>query len=192
MSAVGIFGGTFDPPHIGHLITARSVLEIRKLQKIIFIPNGISPNKKYREGACAHDRLKMLKLSIGGISNFEYSKIEIDDPEVSYTINTLRKLKNLYEEIELIIGYDNLLEFSAWKEPDEILKCAKLVVLQRNAPGKPGSKDKFYKAAVFVDTPLVEISATEIRRRVKNSLPIDFLVADKVKEYIYKFNLYKE
>jgi nicotinate-nucleotide adenylyltransferase len=98
----------------------------------------------------------------------------------------------LYEEIELIIGYDNLLEFGAWKEPDEILECAKLVVLQRNTVRKPGKKDKFYKAAVFVDTPLVEISATEIRRRVKNSLPIDYLVADKVKEYIYKFNLYKE
>ncbi|HSR18929.1 MAG TPA: nicotinate-nucleotide adenylyltransferase [Ignavibacteriaceae bacterium] len=192
MSAVGIFGGTFDPPHIGHLITARSVLEIRKLQKIIFIPNGISPNKKYRGGACAHDRLKMLKLSIEGVTHFEYSKIEIDDPEVSYTINTLRKLKNLYDEIELIIGYDNLLEFSAWKEPDEILKCAKLVVLQRNTVRKPLRKDKFYRAAVFVDTPVVEISATEIRRRVKNGLPIDYLVADKVKEYIYKFNLYKE
>lgn len=192
MSAVGIFGGTFDPPHIGHLITARTVLEIRKLKKIIFIPNGISPNKKYQGVAGVHDRLKMLMLSIEGVSNFEYSKLEIDNPEVSYTINTLRKLKNLYEEIELIIGYDNLLEFSTWKEPDEILKFAKLVVLKRNTPGKPGRKDKFYRAAVFVDTPVIEISATEIRRRVKNGLPIDFLVADKVKEYICRFNLYKE
>ncbi|HVO75562.1 MAG TPA: nicotinate-nucleotide adenylyltransferase [Ignavibacteriaceae bacterium] len=192
MNPVGIFGGTFDPPHIGHLVTAQAVLEIRKLHKIIFIPNGISPNKKYRGGACAQDRLNMLKLSIRGIPYFEYSTLEVENPEKSYTINTLQMLKNLYEKIELVIGYDNLLEFRTWKEPDEIIKLVKLVVLQRNVNSKPERKDRFYKAAAFVKTPIIEISSTEIRRRVKKGLPIDYLVADKVKEYIYKFNLYKE
>lgn len=192
MSAVGVFGGSFDPLHIGHLITAQAVLEIRKLNKIIFVPNGISPNKNYQRGAGAPDRLNMVKLSIEGIPYFEYSGIETDSPEISYTINTLRKLSSSYKNIELIIGYDNLLEFDTWKEPDEILKCAKLVVLKRNTNGKPEKQNKYYKAAVFVDTPVIEISSTEIRRRVKEGLEIRYLVADKVKEYIYKFNLYKE
>jgi nicotinate-nucleotide adenylyltransferase len=111
---------------------------------------------------------------------------------VSFTIKTVRKLKNIYGSIELIIGYDNLLEFSTWKEPDEILRYAKLIVLQRNTARKPGRKNRFYKAAVFADTPVIEVSATEIRKRVKDGLPIDYLVAGKVKEYIQKFNLYKE
>jgi len=192
MSAVGIFGGSFDPPHIGHLIAAQSVLEIRKLSKIIFIPNGISPNKNYQRGASAQDRLNMLKISIEEIPYFEYSDIEIKNPEVSYTINTLRMLRSLYEELELIIGYDNLLEFSTWKEPEEIIKCAKLAVLKRNTITESEVKDKYYNTAVFVDTPVIEISSTEIRKRIKNGLPINYLVADKVKEYIYKFNLYKE
>jgi len=192
MSAVGIFGGSFDPPHIGHLIAAQSVLEIRKLSKIIFIPNGISPNKNYQRGASAQDRLNMLKISIEEIPYFEYSDIEIKNPEVSYTINTLRMLRPLYEELELIIGYDNLLEFSTWKEPEEIIKCAKLAVLKRNTITESEIKDKYYNTAVFVDTPVIEISSTEIRKRIKNGLPINYLVADKVKEYIYKFNLYKE
>ncbi len=192
MSAVGIFGGSFDPPHIGHLIAAQSVLEIRKLSKIIFIPNGISPNKNYQRGASAQDRLNMLKISIEEIPYFEYSDIEIKNPEVSYTINTLRMLRPLYEELELIIGYDNLLEFSTWKEPEEIIKCAKLAVLKRNTITESEVKDKFYNTAVFVDTPVIEISSTEIRKRIKNGLPVNYLVADKVKEYIYKFNLYKE
>jgi len=192
MSAVGIFGGSFDPPHIGHLIAAQSVLEIRKLSKIIFIPNGISPNKNYQRGASAQDRLNMLKISIEEIPYFEYSDIEIKNPEVSYTINTLRMLRPLYEELELIIGYDNLLEFSTWKEPEEIIKCAKLAVLKRNTITESEIKDKYYNTAVFVDTPVIEISSTEIRKRIKNGLPVNYLVADKVKEYIYKFNLYKE
>jgi len=192
MSAVGIFGGSFDPPHIGHLIAAQSVLEIRKLSKIIFIPNGISPNKNYQRGASAQDRLNMLKISIEEIPYFEYSDIEIKNPEVSYTINTLRMLRSLYEELELIIGYDNLLEFSTWKEPEEIIKCAKLAVLKRNTITESEIKDKYYNTAVFVDTPVIEISSTEIRKRIKNGLPVNYLVADKVKEYIYKFNLYKE
>jgi nicotinate-nucleotide adenylyltransferase len=192
MNSVGIFGGSFDPPHIGHLITAQSVLEIRRLSKIIFIPNGISPNKNYQRGASAEDRLNMLKLSIDDIPNFEISDVEIKSSDVSYTITTLRKFRSLYNEIELIIGYDNLLEFSTWKEPEEIIKHAKLIVLRRNTNNNDEFKDNFFQAAVFVDTPVIEISSTEIRRRVKNGLPIDYLVVAKVKEYIYKFNLYKE
>jgi nicotinate-nucleotide adenylyltransferase len=192
MNSVGIFGGSFDPPHIGHLITAQSVLEIRRLSKIIFIPNGISPNKNYQRGASAEDRLNMLKLSIDDIPNFEISDVEIKSSDVSYTITTLRKFRSLYNEIELIIGYDNLLEFSTWKEPEEIIKHAKLIVLRRNTNNNDEFKDNFFQAAVFVDTPVIEISSTEIRRRVKNGLPIDYLVVAKVKEYIYKFNLYKK
>lgn len=197
MKSVGIFGGTFDPVHIGHLIAAQSVKEIRNLEKIIFIPTFISPFKKNKKISGSDHRLKMLKLAIKGIPYFEFSDFEIKSKKISYTVDTLEYLSKKYENMELIIGMDNLIDFKFWKSPERILELAKLIVLRR----KFGTnriqekkydlkKDKFYHSAVFVETPLIEISGKEIRSRIKNGLPINFLVPKNVKEYIYKSNLY--
>ncbi len=192
MKPVGIFGGTFDPIHLGHLITAQAVLELRGLEKIIFIPAFISPHKIEIRNLEAEHRLNMVKNAISGISYFEFSDIEVKRESVSYTIDTLRQLKKEYQELELIIGYDNIFDFSTWKDPDEILKLAKLIVLRRRTSIEPAQKDKYFKSAIFVDTPTIEISSSEIRQRILNDLPIDFLVPTTVKDYIFKFNLYKE
>ncbi len=192
MKPVGVFGGTFDPIHIGHLITAQAVRELRKLEKIIFIPAFISPHKAEIKSLEGKHRLNMLKLAIESSSYFEYSDIELRRGSVSYTIDTLRELKNTYDQLELIIGYDNIFDFDTWKEPDEILKLTELIVLRRKTSVEPSKKDKYFRAAVFVDTPAVEVSSSEIRQRIANNLPVDFLVPPKVKDYIYKFNLYKE
>ncbi|MDH3268489.1 MAG: nicotinate-nucleotide adenylyltransferase [Ignavibacteria bacterium] len=192
MSKVGIFGGTFDPIHLGHLITAQSVREIRNLEKIIFIPAFISPHKSDAKTSSAEDRLNMIKLAVDGIPFFDYSDMEIEKGGVSFTIDTLRELKNTYEELEFIIGYDNIFSFHTWKDPDEIMKLAKIIVLKRKSSHPPQFKNKYYHQAVFVQTRGIEISATDLRERVKNGLPINFLVPPTVMEYINKHNLYIE
>jgi nicotinate-nucleotide adenylyltransferase len=189
---VGVFGGTFDPVHYGHLITAVAVKEMRNLDKIIFIPSFIAPHKTDRISSSPKHRIEMLKMAIKDIPYFDYSDYEIKKKGVSFTIDTLKFLKNEYEDLELIIGYDNLLDFSNWKDPDEILKLIKLVVLKRKVQNEPVDKDKFYYSAEIIETPTIEISATVIRERVRNNLPVKFLVPDIVMEYINHFNLYED
>lgn len=190
MGKIGILGGTFDPVHHGHLITAQSLVELRNLEKIIFIPCYISPHKTEIIHTDPAHRLNMLKIATKNVSYFDYSAIEINRAGISYSIDTLRELYTKYPEIELIIGYDNLEKFYTWKEPDEILKLARLVVMERNIK-RDFPKDKYFKAAEFVKTPTIDIKATEIRNRVINNLPIDFLVPEEVKDYIYQQKLYK-
>jgi nicotinate-nucleotide adenylyltransferase len=192
MSKVGIFGGTFDPIHLGHLITAQSVKEIRELEKIIFIPAFISPHKSDIKTSSPEDRLKMIKLAIKNIPFFDYSDMEIKMGGVSYTIDTLRELKKQYEKLEFIIGYDNIFSFHTWKDPDEILKLSTIIVLKRKSSHAPPFQDKYYRQAVFVETRGIEISATDIRERVKHGMPINFLVPPTVMEYIYNQKLYNE
>ncbi len=191
MKPIGIYGGTFDPIHMGHLITARVVLEKRNLKKIIFIPCRLSPLKQDEVPVQSEHRLEMLKLAISGIPFFDYSDYEIMNTEVSYSINTIREFKKHHHEIELIIGYDNLVVFDKWKEPDEIFKLAKVVVMRRTHEKEITNNHKYFDKAVLVDTPTIEISSTEIRDRIRKGLTIDYLVPKEVKEYISKNNLYK-
>jgi nicotinate-nucleotide adenylyltransferase len=191
LKRVGILGGTFDPIHHGHLITAQALMEIRNLEKIIFIPCYISPHKTDGINSSGQDRLNMLKLAIKDVPYFTFSPLEIERGGISYTVDTLRELKNVYPEIELIIGMDNLEKFYTWKEPDEVIRLAQLVVMQRQAKPREIPIDRFYEAAEFIRTPFIEIKATTIRQRVRQNLPIDFLVPKEIKEYIFRYNLYK-
>ncbi len=192
MKKVGIYGGTFDPIHLGHLITAQSVREIRELDKIIFVPAYLSPHKLEIKASSPKHRMNMLKLAIEGVDFFDISDFEIKKKKISYTIDTLRELKTQYDELELIVGYDNIFKFYTWKEPDEILKLAKLIVLKRKSSYPPPYEDKYYNRAEFVQTRGIEISATDIRERVKHGQPINYLVTKEVKDYIFANNLYKE
>ncbi len=192
MSKVGIFGGTFDPIHNGHLITAQSVKEIRDLEKIIFIPAYISPHKQHAKASTAQHRLNMLKLALDEIPFFECSDFEIKQHTISYTIDTLREFKKYYDEIDLIIGYDNIFQFHTWKDPDEIFKLANVVVLKRKSSHPIDYVDKYVELAHFVETRGIEISATDIRNRVHADLPIYYLVPEKVLEYINENKLYKD
>lgn len=192
MSRVGIFGGTFDPIHHGHLITAQSVKEIRRLDKIIFMPAYISPHKQHAKASSAQHRLNMLKIALDEIPFFECSDYEIKQQTISYTIDTLREFKKYFDEIDLIIGYDNIFQLHTWKEPDEILKLSNIIVLRRKSSHPIDYLDKYVEAALFVQTRAIEISATDIRNRVHSNLPIHYLVPKNVEDYIYQNNLYKE
>lgn len=187
---IGILGGTFDPVHIGHLITAQHVLEKRKLDKIIFIPCYISPHKQDYKSSEPKHRLEMLKLALSPITHFEYSEIEISNEKVSYTLETLLQLKKEYEKIDLIIGHDNFVKFDAWYKPDEIIKYADLLVMKRKTDLTTKFDHNFGEKAIFVETPIIEISSSGIRERIKLNKPIDYLVPAKVKEYIFRNHLY--
>ena len=189
---VGVYGGTFDPIHNGHLITAIAVKEIRNLDKIIFIPSYIAPHKIGKERSSSVHRIEMLKKAIEGIPFFDYSTFEIDKKGVSYTIDTLKHLKKEFDRIELIIGYDNLLEFKTWKDPDDIFELVKVVALSRNVTSEPVEKDRYFFRAEIINTPIIDINATEIRKRVRKNKPVNFLVPEAVMEYIYRLNLYKD
>jgi len=140
----------------------------------------------------AEHRLKMIKIALEGIPFFECSDMEIKRNGISYTIDTLKELKKSYDELEFIIGYDNIFKFHDWKNPDEIFKLTKIIVLKRKSSLPPPFEDKYSRDAIFVQTRGIEISATDIRERVKKGMPIHFLVPQKVEEYIYKHKLYTE
>lgn len=187
---IGVYGGSFDPIHYGHLITAQAVKEMRGLDKIIFVPSYISPHKQDAVTSAPEHRLNMLKLAIDNIQHFEFSELELKRNSVSYTVDTLRELSKSYNEIELIIGYDNIFKFHTWKEPDEIIRLAKLIVLRRKLNVPRGKQNKFYRAAVFIKSPFIQISGSIIRKRIRENQPINFLVPDGVREYILKHKLY--
>lgn len=188
--AMGLYGGSFDPIHYGHLITTQSVLEQRKLDKIIFMPSHISPLKQDAKPIEDIHRLEMLRLAAEANPFFCVSDYEISKGNVSYTFDTLCELKKSYDEIELIIGLDNLLVFEKWHKPNEIFDIAKVVVMKRVTENSTERTNIFFEKAVFVDTPFIEISSTNIRERIKSGLTIDYLVPKKVKEYISQNRLY--
>lgn len=187
---IGIYGGTFDPIHFGHLITARFILETRELDKLIFIPCYISPHKVHQFSSNENARLEMLRLATKDEPRFEISEYELENKEISYTVKTLEHFSNIYEEIELIIGYDNLLVFPDWKEPDRIFELATVVVLKRKTDLNQRI-NKYFELAEFVESPVIEISSTDIRNRVHNDISVKYLLPDSVIDYIKENNLYR-
>ncbi len=190
---IGIFGGTFNPPHIGHLIVAEHVRIELDLDKIIFIPSFISPHKQEKESEIAHHRFEMTKCAIADNTYFECSDIEIYRKETSYTVHTIEELKKLYPNdiFFLIIGMDNYLTFHLWKEPQRILERATLVVMNR--PNYPRQVNEVIgtKSTLFVDVPNIDLSSSTIRKRSEEEKTIRYTVPAAVEEYIYLHKLYQ-
>lgn len=192
MKKIGIMGGTFDPIHNGHLITATFIKENFNFDKILFIPCNISPLKTDINSSSSLHRLNMLKLAIEGVSYFDYSDIELQNPEISFTYNTLLKLKGDGLKLNLIIGFDNYVVFDKWYNPEGILELADIFVLNRNNDkSKVEIKHKYKEYFNFINNPLIEISSTEIRNRVNEGKDITYLVPNKVRDYILMNNLYR-
>lgn len=189
MKAVGIFGGTFDPIHLGHLICAQYVFEKRNLEKIKFIPCKISPHKTNVSSTESLHRLEMIKLAIADIPYFDYSDFEINKEGISYSVDTLLHFKNKYENLEFIIGEDNFPSLDTWKQPEKIIELSTIIVLLRNISVTP-NKNKYAKSVVYLNSPIIDINATDIRDRIKNNRPINFFISEKVRQYIYSNNLY--
>ena len=187
-----LFGGTFDPPHIGHLLVAQTVCEAEYFDKILFIPAFQPPHK--RDITPVDERISMLELAVEGNPNFEISDVELKRKGVSYTIDTVKAIKTEMSlknnEIFYLIGSDSLLEFQHWKEPEGILKECQVIVAIR--PGfRPSDIPSWILQRIqFANIPRFEISSTNIRHRWVENKTIRYMVTLPVWEYIEKNNLY--
>jgi nicotinate-nucleotide adenylyltransferase len=186
-------GGTFDPIHIAHLIVAELALGMLGLERIIFVPSARPPHKSENEVSPIEHRLEMVRLAIEGNPRLSLSDLELRRPEPSYTVDTIRQFRQELgpeERISFIMGADSLAQLATWKEPNELAASCELVVFSR--PGAdisiadPGLGD----AVRVLETPLIEVSSSDIRERVRSGLSIRYLVPDRVIAYIEEKNLY--
>ncbi len=190
---VGILGGTFNPPHIGHLLVADHVRAQLKLDRILFVPASIPPHKLNDDLVSPEHRLAMLGLAIHGNPLFDVSDVELRRGGVSFTVDTLRELKGRSpdNELYLVIGMDNLIDFHSWKSPEEILQLAEVVVMTRpgfNVEDVPAlMKDR----VTICGVPAIDISSRDIRERLHRGQRITYRVTREVEEYIQRNNLYR-
>ena len=196
---IGILGGTFDPPHNGHLMLADAALHQLRLAQIIFMPATQPPHKLDEPVSPLDARVAMLERALRGKSAFVISMLEAERAGPSYTVDTLRQLhRNLppRSQIFFIMGMDSLQNFPTWHQPQEIVKLCKLAVLKR--PGYYADLDALEekipgvkRAVHFVNAPEINISASDIRARAARGGPIEELVPRAVAEYIFKHHLYQ-
>jgi nicotinate-nucleotide adenylyltransferase len=186
--AIGLFGGSFDPIHHGHLIAGQVAAEALGLDQLRYVPARQQPFKQGRHAAPADDRAAMLELAVAGTPNLAVERVELDRPGPSYTVDTLRALRAREPEaaFTLLLGSDAAAELEAWHEAGALPGLARIVVFARAGAPVPASgliSDR-------VEVPAVEISATEIRRRVRAGQSIRFWVPDAVAEYVARHRLY--
>lgn len=199
MMRIGIIGGTFDPIHNGHLIMGEYARTSLGLDKVIFIPVGKAPHKDNSKISDSKTRVEMVNLAIESNEYFYQSLIEIERRRTTYTIDTIRSLNKKYanDELYFIMGRDSIFSIESWKESKELMKLCKFIVLDRGSGRKDDIEEKIlqlregYKMDVeMVSSPIIEISSTEIRNRVKDNLSIKYLVPENLEEYINKNKLY--
>ncbi|MCK5145449.1 nicotinate-nucleotide adenylyltransferase [bacterium] len=191
----GFIGGTFDPPHYGHLIVAESIRCAAKLDKIIFMPAAVSPHKIHYPSSSSGCRWDMLKLAIKGHQYFDACDYELKKGGVSYTIDTVSwitresQFKNNLNS--LIIGADSLLEFETWKSFSLILELADVLVAVRPEFNLKNVSTDLLRKVTVINTPMIDISSTGIRARINKELPVKFWTPDAVVRYIDDNGLYR-
>lgn len=199
MQRIGIYGGTFNPPHIGHVRAAEYALQTMELNKLLVIPSCISPHKQLPAGSPSpQQRLRMAKLAFAGIEKTEVSDMELCRGGSSYTWETVRQVKEAHPDGELVLfmGTDMFLSFDSWKHPERILQNANIAVFYRGDPGekqKIHEKKEFFEAlnakVYLVENPVTEISSTQLRRMLVFQCAQPFLPA-KVMDYMLQNRLY--
>jgi nicotinate-nucleotide adenylyltransferase len=198
---IGVLGGTFDPIHLGHLIVAEDLREKLGLSEMLFIPAG-RPWLKLEEGkpiSAAEHRLAMVRLAVASSPHFKVATVEIDRPGISYSIDTVQELKaelGAGAEIYFIVGPDALAGLPKWKEPARLVEECRIVSIGRPGHAKanlrrlersiPGASQRI----LLVNVPQIDISSTDIRRRVAQGLSIRYLVPEAVEKYIKEHKLY--
>ena len=192
---VCLFGGTFDPPHIGHLIIGETIKEAENIDRMILIPAFIPPHKKFSYLSSIKERQKMLQLSLEKNSHLEISDVEVKRESISYTINTIHELKSLYNldknHIYFLMGSDSLMEFHQWKDYKEILMQCQVLVAARPGFYSNQISQKILSNIRFIEAPQIEISSSLIRERIRHGLTIRYMVPDRLWEYIQKKGLYQ-
>ena len=184
MSSVGIFGGTFDPVHVGHLAIANAALDELGLARVYFVPARRSPLKQDGPIAGPEDRLAMLTAATAGEPRFRVSGIELHRKGPSFTVDTLEALRG-EGELFLILGSDAYADFERWREPARIRTLATIVLAAR--PGAPNAPS----GVRMLDSPLMDISSRELRARAARGRSLRYLVPDEVLRYIEEHGLYR-
>src|SRR5512132_2257988 len=198
MGHIGILGGTFNPPHVGHLVMAQEAIDQLDLDQIVFMPVAAPPHKEAADDPGAEARLELCRLAVAGDERMDVSSLEIDRGGASYTVDTLRELHDSQPEHDLtfIVGGDMAQSLPTWREPETVLGLARLAVAEREGvrredimrrlePLHPG------KGVAFFDMPRIDVSSSAIRRRVADGRPIRYLVPDAVATAIAEHSLYR-
>jgi nicotinate-nucleotide adenylyltransferase len=197
---IGLFGGTFDPPHIGHLILASEAQSQLELNRLLWTLTPEPPHKQDQLITAIEHRLAMVNLAIADNPSFELSRIELDRPGPHYTLDTIKLVAQQNPEAEIIpvIGGDSLHDLPSWHRPQELLYAAHWIGVMRR-PGEsanleelerelPGISSKVH----YVDAPLLEIASREIRSRIANGRPFRYYLSDSVYHYINRHHLYHQ
>ncbi|HEY3117396.1 MAG TPA: nicotinate-nucleotide adenylyltransferase [Chloroflexota bacterium] len=196
--AIGIFGGTFDPIHVGHLFIAQEAAATMLLDRVLFVPTADPVHRLVPPVASQADRGEMVRLAIADNQSFEFSSVELDRPGPTFTIDTLRVLAQLHpkQTLYFIVGTDSLAELPQWREPAQILELARIVAMARPGRDKvdlealeailPGAR----RRVCVVQSPGLDVSARDIRARIAEGKPVRYLVPEPVREYIQKRGLY--
>jgi nicotinate-nucleotide adenylyltransferase len=195
---IGIIGGSFDPIHVAHLIVAEAVREALQLDMVLFVPVGEQPLKRDKPAAPAEHRVAMVQLAITDNPCFAVSRVDVDRPGPSYTVDTLEFLRREWPNAELwfIVGSDSLTTLPRWRSPARILELARLAAVRR--PGTEVGLATLRQALPqldsrldWVEAPLIDISATDLRRCVSEGRSIRYRVTEAVREYIEAHGLYR-
>jgi len=192
---VGVLGGSFNPPHLGHLVIASEACYQLGLERVVFVPAADPPHKTVADATPAAVRVAMTRLAVAGDARFTVSTVELDRG-LKYTVDTLRALAEEHAGAELvfIMGSDSLLQFETWHEPQAILELCRLAVAVR-----PGDDERQLDAvaaglgrrrALVLRTPLIAVSSTDLRGRVRMGMPLTYLVPRAVEDYVRRHDLY--
>lgn len=194
---VGLFGGSFNPIHLGHVHLAESVRDALSLDRVVLVPSRRSPHKSNDEYVSDEHRLNMCRLAVEGIPGFEVSDYELLRDTVSYTVYTVRHFREVYPDgtLYLLIGSDMLLSFDTWKDYRTILRDVSLAVVsrERGDVGRLLEKSEElsrYGEVVLVEAPPMEVSSTQIRKNIRNSVEYSCNLDEKVVQYIESNGLY--
>lgn len=193
---LGILGGSFNPPHLGHLLIASDVATYLELEKVLFVPAARPPHKAIDDGTPAEARLEMTRLAVAGDPRFEVSAVEIEQ-DLVYTLDTVAAIRQMHDghRLYFIMGSDSLLQFGTWHQPGAILSLCRLAVALR-----PGDDEREVEEvarglgrglAIVFKTAMIDISSHEIRNRVRRDEPIRYLVPPAVEDFVVARRLYK-
>jgi nicotinate-nucleotide adenylyltransferase len=187
---IAVFGGTFDPPHLGHLVLAADVHLRLGVDRVVFVPSADPPHKQGRAVTSAELRLEMVRAAVQGDDRFEVDDLELRRQGLSYTVDTLRQFRRRDPggELFFLIGADALRDFPTWRAPDEVARLATLALVERSgesAPTEPAHR------VVHVPVTRVDISSTEIRRRIAAGASVRYLVTEPVRQIIEREGLYR-
>lgn len=198
---LGIFGGSFNPVHYGHLLLAETCREQAQLDEVWFVPNAISPLKQDQPPAADRHRVEMLKLAIGGHEAFRLCTLEIDRGGISYTVDTLDQIAKEQPEADLyfLMGADSLVDFSKWREPQRICSLALPLVVRRFGSPEPqyealgavlSAEQLSLVRQMTVEMPIIDLSSSDLRRRAAEGLSLRFRTPRAVEKYIEMHGMY--